>query len=281
VETSRPLIDQNHHHLEVLMPEKALILDADLTRLSQVFANLLNNAAKFTEASGRIKLVAEEHGAEVVVSVIDTGVGIPVEQMARLFDLFSQGEGELRRLGGGLGIGLSLVKQLVELHHGRVIAKSDGPGQGSQFTVRLPLALDQSMPAPADESPPTRREGTARLRILVVDDSEDAALTLATLLELSGYELYVAHDGEEALQVAETSRPDVVLLDIGLPKMSGNEVCQRFRQHEWGRQMTVIALTGWGQEQDRRRTTESGFDLHLVKPADPVALLKLLEGINA
>ena len=280
VETSRPLIDQNHHHLEVRVPEKSLVLDADLTRLSQVFANLLNNAAKFTEASGRIELVAEERGAEVVVSVIDSGVGIPAEQMARLFDLFSQGQGELRRLGGGLGIGLSLVKQLVELHHGRVTAKSDGPGRGSQFTVRLPLALDQSMPAQVDAGLPAKKEGTARLRILVVDDSEDAALTLATLLELSGYELYVAHDGEQALEVAETSRPDVVLLDIGMPKMSGNEVCQRFRQHEWGRQMTVIALTGWGQEQDRRRTAESGFDLHLVKPADPVTLLRLLEGID-
>ncbi len=282
VETSGPLIDQNDHQLEVVLPEKSLVLDADLTRLSQVFANLLNNAAKFTEASGRIKLVAEEDGAEVVVSVSDSGVGIPGEQMARLFELFSQGQGAPHRLGGGLGIGLSLVKQLVELHHGRVTGHSGGLGLGSEFTVRLPLALDQSLSAAADSGhPPAARERAARLRILVVDDSEDAALTLATLLELSGYELYVAHDGEQALEVAESTRPDVVLLDIGLPNMNGNEVCQRFRQLEWGRQMTVIALTGWGQEQDRRRTTESGFDLHLVKPADPVALLKLLEGIAA
>jgi PAS domain S-box-containing protein len=281
VETSRPLIDQNQHQLEVVLPEKSLILDADLTRLSQIFANLLNNAAKFTETPGRIRLTAEERGAEVIVTITDTGVGIAADQMANLFVLFAQGEGEPRRPGGGLGIGLSLVKQLVELHHGRVTAKSGGPGRGSEFTVHLPMALDQSMPAPAGGIRPNKRDAAARLRILVVDDSQDAALTLATLLELAGYELHVAHDGEQALEMAEASRPDVVLLDIGLPKMSGNEVCQRFRQQEWGRQMTVIALTGWGQEQDRRRTTESGFDLHLVKPADPVALLKLLEGISA
>ena len=276
VETSRPLIDQSHHHLEVRMPAKPLVLDADLTRLSQVFANLLNNAAKFTQTQGRIQLVAEERGAEVVVSVIDSGVGIPAPQMANLFDLFSQGEAARRLSGGGLGIGLSLVKQLVELHQGRVTARSDGPGQGSEFTVHLPLARDQSAPCPPDATPARQRTADRRLRVLVVDDSEDAALTLATLLELAGYEPHLAHDGEQALAVAEACRPDVVLLDIGLPKLSGNEVCWRLRQQDWGRHMTVIALTGWGQEQDRRRTTEAGFNHHLVKPADPAALLKLL-----
>ena len=281
VETSRPLIDQSYHQLEVVLPAKPLVLDADLTRLSQVFANLLNNAAKFTEAGGRIKLVAEERGAEVAVSVIDSGVGIPVQQMANLFDLFSQGESARRLSGGGLGIGLSLVKQLVELHQGHVTAKSDGPGHGSEFTVHLPLDHDQSLPSVPGVVPPGKRSAATRLRILVVDDSEDAALTLATLLELAGYELYVAHDGEQALAVADACRPDVVLLDIGLPKLSGNEVCRRFRQQEWGQHMTVIALTGWGQEQDRRRTAESGFNHHLVKPTDPAALLTLLDGIAA
>ena len=147
--------------------------------------------------------------------------------------------------------------------------------------MHLPLARDQSPPSHPDAVPTGERSAGTRLRILVVDDSEDAALTLATLLELAGYELHVAHDGEQALAVAEACRPDVVLLDIGLPKLSGNEVCRRLRQQDWGRQMTIIALTGWGQEQDRRRTTESGFDHHLVKPADPVALLKLLAGIKA
>ncbi len=280
VETSRPLIDQNRHQLEVVLPAKPLYLNADLTRLSQVFANLLNNAAKYTEASGRIKLLAEEHGAEVVVSVIDSGVGIPARQMANLFDLFSQGDNERRLAGGGLGIGLSLVKQLVELHQGRVMAQSEGPGCGSQFRVHLPLAEDQSAVSPPEAAAPGQRSTAKRRRILVVDDSEAAALTLGTLLELSGYEPHLAHDGEQALAVAEACRPDAVLLDIGMPKLSGYEVCRRIRQQDWGRQVTVIALTGWGQEQDRRRTAEAGFNHHLVKPADPVALLKLLDGLE-
>jgi CheY-like chemotaxis protein len=281
VETSRPLIDQSHHQLEVLLPDKPLVLDADLTRLSQVFSNLLNNAAKYTEDSGRIRVVAKERGAEVIVSVTDSGVGIPSRQMTNLFELFSQGDGERRRSAGGLGIGLSLVKQLVELHQGHVTAKSEGPGHGSEFTVHLPLALDQTLPSDSNAAPTAQRSPDTRLRILVVDDSEDAALTLATLLELAGYELHVAHDGEQALAVAEACRPDVVLLDIGLPKLSGYDVCRGFRQQAWGQQMTVIALTGWGQDQDRRRTTEAGFNHHLVKPADPTALLKMLDGIKA
>ncbi len=281
VETSRPLIDQSRHQLELRIPDQPLFLEADLTRLSQVFANLLNNAAKFTEAAGQIKMVVEQRGAEVLVSVIDSGVGIPAEQMANLFDLFTQGEGERRRSGGGLGIGLSLVKQLVELHQGRVTAKSEGPGRGSEFTVHLPLAAGQSAPAGPDAVVPDKPPAAKGLRILVVDDSEDAALTLATLLELAGYELHLAHDGEQALAAAEACRPDVILLDIGLPKLSGNDVCRRLRQQDWGREMTVIALTGWGQDKDRRRTAEAGFDHHLVKPADPAALLKLLDGLAA
>jgi PAS domain S-box-containing protein len=279
VETSRPLIDQNDHQLEVSLPTEAVVLDADLTRLSQVFANLLNNAAKYTEASGHIRLVAEQRGPEVAVSVIDSGVGIPAQQMANLFELFSQGEGEQRRVGGGLGIGLSLVKQLVELHRGRVTAKSEGPGTGSEFTVHLPLATDQSAPAPPDSLPTITRSAAGRCRILVVDDSEDAATTLGTLLELAGYELSLAHDGEQALAVAEAYRPHVVLLDIGMPKLDGYEVCRRLRKLDWGRQATIIALTGWGQDQDRRRSTQAGFNHHLVKPADPTALLKMLDEV--
>jgi PAS domain S-box-containing protein len=281
VETSRPLIDQRQHQLEVTLPGKPLYLDADLTRLSQVFANLLNNAAKYTEVSGRITLLAEDRGAEVVVSVIDSGIGIPARQMTNLFDLFSQGESERRLAGGGLGIGLSLVKQLVELHQGRVTAQSDGPGCGSRFTVHLPLADDQSEFSPPETAAPHKRFAAKRRRILVVDDSEAAALTLGTLLELSGYEPHLAHDGEQALAVAESCRPEAILLDIGMPKLSGYEVCRRIREQDWGRDITVIALTGWGQEQDRRRTTEAGFNHHLVKPADPVVLLKLLDDIDA
>ncbi len=182
-------------------------------------------------------------------------------------------------MGGGLGIGLSLVKQLVELHRGWVTAKSRGPGTGSEFTVHLPLAIDQSVLAPPDSLPTIERSAAGLCRVLVVDDSEDAATTLATLLELAGYELSLAHDGEQALAVAEACRPHVVLLDIGMPKLDGYEVCRRLRKLEWGRQATIIALTGWGQDQDRRRSAEAGFNHHLVKPADPTTLLKMLDGI--
>jgi CheY-like chemotaxis protein len=184
-------------------------------------------------------------------------------------------------MGGGLGIGLSLVKQLVELHHGRVTARSEGTGRGSEFRVYLPLASEQQLPAASQPSAQKRDSVATPLRILVVDDSEDAAHTLATLLEISGYEMHIAHDGEQALAVAESCRPDVVLLDIGMPKLNGYEVCRRFRELDWGRRMIVIALTGWGQDQDRQRTADAGFNHHLVKPADPAALLQMLSGLQA
>jgi signal transduction histidine kinase len=281
VETSRPLIDLHQHRLEVSLPEEPLVLDGDLTRLSQVFANLLNNAAKFTQGPGTIQLSAERIGHEVMVSIIDSGVGIPTSQMANIFELFSQGGVEKGSTGGGLGIGLSLVKQLVELHHGRVTARSEGTGRGSEFRVYLPLASEQQLPAASQPSAQKRDSAAAPLRILVVDDSEDAAHTLATLLEISGYEMHIAHDGEQALAVAESCRPDVVLLDIGMPKLNGYEVCRRFRELDWGRRMIVIALTGWGQDQDRQRTADAGFNHHLVKPADPAALLQMLSGLQA
>jgi CheY-like chemotaxis protein len=201
--------------------------------------------------------------------------------MANIFELFSQGGVEKGSMGGGLGIGLSLVKQLVELHHGRVTARSEGTGRGSEFRVYLPLASEQQLPAASQPSAQKRDSVATPLRILVVDDSEDAAHTLATLLEISGYEMHIAHDGEQALAVAESCRPDVVLLDIGMPKLNGYEVCRRFRELDWGRRMIVIALTGWGQDQDRQRTADAGFNHHLVKPADPAALLQMLSGLQA
>ena len=276
VETSRPLIERHRHQLEVALPAEPVVLEADLTRLSQVFANLLNNAAKYTEAMGHIKVAAEVRDGEVVVSVADDGAGIPQHQMADLFQLFSQGDGEDRRVGGGLGIGLALVKQLVELHRGRVTARSAGPGQGSEFIVCLPLVAQAALPNPIDAPSPAREGAEASLRVMVVDDSEDALLTLAMLLKDNGYQVDVARDGEEALQVAGTHRPDVMLLDIGMPKLNGYEVCRRLRESDWGQKITVIALTGWGQPQDRRMTAAAGFNLHLVKPADPVKLLRLL-----
>jgi PAS domain S-box-containing protein len=276
VETSRPHIERQRHRLELMLPAEPLMLDADLTRLSQVFANLLNNAAKYTDAMGLIRLKAQVRDGEVVVEVSDNGAGIPQHQMENLFELFSRGDGEDRQAGGGLGIGLALVKQLVELHRGRVTAKSDGPGKGSAFTVSLPLTTRARVQSEVEAPAPAPRAATPSLRVLVVDDSEDAVLTLSMMIQGSGYTTEVAHDGEEALAVAENYRPDVMLLDIGMPKMDGYEVCRRLRQSDWGRKIIVIALTGWGQAQDRRATAAAGFNLHLVKPADPVKLLGML-----
>lgn len=281
VETSRPLIERNRHVLEIALPVEPVVLEADLTRLSQVFANLLNNAAKYTEALGRIRVAAEVGETEVAVTVSDNGAGIPEHQMANLFQLFSQGDGEDRRTGGGLGIGLALVKQLVELHRGRVTATSGGPGQGSAFTVCLPLVPHALAQATVDSVEPVRSAADTALRVMVVDDNEDAVVTLAMLLKDHGYQIEVARDGEQALALAESWRPDVMLLDIGMPKLNGYETCRRLRESAWGRNIAVIALTGWGQAQDRRMTAEAGFNLHLVKPADPAKLLLMLSRLEA
>ncbi len=282
VETSRPLIDSNGHELTVGVPPWPIFVDADVTRLGQVFGNLLNNAAKYSERGGRIGLTAERQGGEVVVSVKDTGVGIPPDMLPKIFEMFTQVDRSLEKSQGGLGIGLTLVKQLVEMHGGSVEAKSDGHGRGSEFVVRLPLwkdeggrMKDESVIGPSGSSfilPPSS------LKVLVADDNEDAASSLAILLKIMGNEVLTANDGLRAVEAAEAFRPDVILLDIGMPKLNGYEVCRRIRERPWGVKAVLIALTGWGQEEDKRRSQEAGFDHHMVKPVDPAALEKLLAG---
>lgn len=273
VEAARPFCELMQHVLTVTLPTQPAYLNADPTRLAQVIGNLLNNACKFTDKGGRIALMVERDGDTAVIRVRDSGVGIAAEQFPRIFEMFTQIDTSLERSRGGLGIGLTLVKSLVEMHGGTVQVRSAGIKQGSEFVVRLPLLADvpdQLLPEPEPLEPMQRR------RILVVDDNRDAATSLAELLELTGHETRIAHDGLEAVQAAESFGPDVVLLDIGLPKLNGFEAARMIRQQPWGKAMMLVALTGWGQEEDRRKSSEAGFDAHLVKPADPVVLTELL-----
>jgi PAS domain S-box-containing protein len=277
VETSRPLIEAARHELIVDLPEEPVTLIADPVRLAQVVANLLNNAAKYTEEGGRISLSARREGNHAVISVRDTGVGIPLEVLPRVFDLFAQADRTYHRAQGGLGIGLTLVRTLVELHGGTVAAKSEGAGRGSEFVVRLPLGVELA----------SRRDGAreeagtviASHRFLVVDDSRDAAESLALLLESLGANVHTATDGRAALDELDTYRPSVMLLDIGMPGMDGLEVARRVRQRSDSRDLTVIALSGWGQDEDRRRSREAGVDYHMVKPVDLDELGRLLTAL--
>jgi PAS domain S-box-containing protein len=276
VETSRPLIEAAGHELTVTLPPGPAFVYADPTRLAQVFANLLNNSAKYTERGGHIWLTAERQGSDVVVKVKDTGVGIAPEMLPKVFDMFTQADRSLDRSQGGLGIGLSLVRRLVEMHGGRVEAHSDGPGKGSEFVVRLSAVLS---PGPGPRRADGDLQRSPRYRILVVDDNKDSARSLALLLKMTGHNTRTAHDGLEAVAAAKRFRPDVVLLDIGLPKLNGYDACRSIRAQPWGQGMILIALTGWGQEDDRRRSKEAGFNFHLVKPLDLADLEKLLAGL--
>ena len=273
VETARPLIDEAGHELTVALPGRPVFLDADLTRLAQVFSNLLTNSAKYTEHGGHIWLTAERRLGEVIVSVRDSGVGIPHASMENIFDMFSQVDRSIERSTGGLGIGLALVKALVEMHGGHVQAESAGEGKGSTFTVTLPAAADRADPAPSSTA---SSKAVAGRRILVVDDNQDGAESLATMLKLLGNEVRTAHDGVAAVEVAGEFRPEVILMDVGMPKLNGLEATRRIRAQAWGRDMTIIALTGWGQENDKERSREAGCDGHLVKPVDLPDLEKLL-----
>lgn len=275
VEISRQMIDSGGHQLGVRVADEPLPLEADRTRLVQVLANLLNNAAKYTPQGGRIELSAGREGTDAVVSVTDSGVGISAEMLPRIFDMFTQIGTTIDRSQGGLGIGLTLVRRLVEMHGGAVSARSEGAGRGSTLIVRLPLAR----PATAGEgsvATAPAAPSSSRLNVLVVDDNQDSAESLAILLGLKGHEVRTAHDGPEALRTLESFRPHLVLLDLGLPGMSGFEVARRIRSSAGLRDVRLAALTGWGQEEDRRRTREAGFDHHLVKPADPEAVEAVL-----
>jgi PAS domain S-box-containing protein len=275
VEVCRPLAERANHELQVNLPRQPIYLHADAVRLTQVFSNLLNNACKYTEPGGKISLTGERQGSDVIVSVKDSGMGIPADKLDSIFEMFTQVDRSLERSQGGLGIGLTLVKRLVEMHGGTVEAASDGEGKGSEFIVRLPILIEKPKAVTTDS--PTKPM-TLNRRILVVDDNRDSATSLAMLLKITGNETHTAHDGLEALQAAENFLPEVVLLDIGLPKLNGHEVCRRIRQQPWGRDMVLVALTGWGQDEDRRKSQDAGFDHHMVKPVDLTGLIKLLAG---
>ena len=281
VETVQPLIDAQGHGLTVNLPPESLPLDADPVRLAQVVGNLLTNAAKYTEANGRIRLTAQREGREAVLRVRDTGIGIAPDMLPKVFGLFVQVDHAATRSQGGLGIGLTLVKNLVEMHKGTVEASSAGLGKGSEFVVRLPLSAQEGWRRTEEESGETAHapaRSSGRL-LLVVDDNTDAADSLAMLLRLQGHEVRVAHDGPAALEMAKGYRPEMVFLDIGMPGMDGYEVARRLRRQPGLEKVRLAALTGWGQEEDRRRTAEAGFDHHLVKPVEPGTLEALLESL--
>ncbi len=279
IETSRPLIDAAGVQLAISLPQEPIVLIGDPVRLGQIFANLLNNAAKYTNEGGQIWFTARRDNDEAVISVRDTGIGIAQELLPNVFDMFMQVERATSRSQGGLGIGLTLVRSLVELHNGRVTADSQGPGTGSEFVVRLPLAETEALAThPKSSSGPSHILPSRR--ILVVDDNVDSAKTLGMLLKYLGADVQVVHDGPAALAAIENYRPNVVLLDIGMPGMDGFEVAKRVRARDEFGSVTLIALTGWGQQDDRRRTHEAGFDHHLVKPADIATLQSLLVSLE-
>src|SRR5687768_9341086 len=279
VETAQPQMSSAKVTLTVDLPPQPLYLDADATRISQVFLNLLTNAAKFTPHGGEISITARTHVDRVSVTVRDSGIGIDPEDQERVFGMFVQLNRDMRRSQTGLGIGLTLVKQMTELHGGSVAVWSEGAGKGTEFTIQLPLAEPVDQP---DARSPGDAESFAKWSILVVDDSQDGADSLAFLLQAAGHEVETAYDGRTALTLAEQRRPDVVLLDIGMPEMSGYDVARAIRREAWGRNMRLIALTGWGQAEHRRRSLEAGFDDHLVKPVELDVLENLLQmGITA
>jgi CheY-like chemotaxis protein len=280
VETSQPLVEAGRHELQVDLPADQLYVDGDATRIAQVVANLLNNAAKYTPAGGHIALTLRRVDSLALIEVTDTGIGIPAAALGGVFDMFSQVGSEIDRSQGGLGIGLSLVRELVQMHGGSVVAQSAGAGQGSRFTVRLPLAAE----SPGGRTAPGFETGAAAapggLRILVVDDNVDAAVTLAMLLELDGHAVQVAHSGGDALGLVRALQPAVVLLDIGMPGMDGYQTAEAIRKLPGVAQPCLVALTGWGAEHDRMRSAGAGFDHHLTKPVEMATLQGLFEDVK-
>ena len=282
VETVQPLVQERGHEFTTEIPAGTLRVNADPLRLTQALGNVLGNAAKYTERGGRITLTVCPQGADVEIRVRDTGIGIPAEVLPRIFDLFTQLDRRSDHPHSGLGIGLALVRRLLQMHDGTITAHSEGTGLGSEFVLRLPLLLETTQSANGkqstirtDDAPPVRR------RILVADDNADALETLATVLELSGHEVFSAPNGSLALESAERHLPEVALLDIGMPLLDGYEVARRIRAQAWGKRITLVALTGWGQDSDRRRSQEAGFDSHLVKPLDLEKLTQLLARLPA
>ncbi|MCC2632658.1 MAG: putative histidine kinase, atypical hybrid [Ramlibacter sp.] len=275
VETIQPQIDGSGHKLTVIEPPGRLMVDADRGRLSQVFMNLLSNAAKYTDPGGQIEVRVVSEAGHAVVSFHDSGIGIQSHRLEAVFDMFSQEEPAISRSRGGLGIGLSLTRKLVQLHGGNVTAHSDGPGKGSVFVVRLPLVASTAVPeSPDPDAVPATAGGG--LRILVADDNQDAAETMSVLLEVMGHEVRRVHDGEAALDMVTAFDPQLVLLDIGMPKLNGYEACRSIRERDGHAARTLVAVTGWGQPQDLKSSSDAGFDHHLVKPVDIDTLVRLI-----
>jgi two-component system, chemotaxis family, CheB/CheR fusion protein len=280
VEAARGMYESMDQELTVSVPPEPIYVEADPTRLAQVVGNLLTNACKFTDKAGHISLSVAREADQAIIRVRDSGIGMAAEQLPSIFDMFTQIDTSLERSVSGLGIGLTLVKNIVELHGGSVEVRSAGAGQGSEFVVRLPIMVEDGKPHPLESSD----NGSAKVaprRILVVDDNRDSANSLAMLLKMTGHEMHTAHDGLEALHAAEQFHPNVILLDIGLPKLNGYEVARRIREQPWGQGMVIVALTGWGQDEDRQRSAAAGFDGHMVKPVELPALMTLLAGLAA
>jgi PAS domain S-box-containing protein len=280
IEICRPLSEKAAHRLDIDLPAQPIMIDADNVRLAQVFCNLLGNAFKFTPPKGHILLGARVDGGEVHVSIRDNGIGIAPDRLGDIFELFTQLDRSLERTHGGLGIGLTLVQRLLALHGGAVEARSEGPGKGAEFIVRLPLSADQS-PATREGARTAMQDPKARKRILVADDNQDSANSLSILLRLGGHEVETVHDGLQAVEAAARSRPDAILLDIGMPGLNGYEAARRIREQPWGATLQLIALTGWGAADDRRKSQEAGFDVHLVKPVNYEELVRVLAGTPA
>ncbi len=274
------LVKQQDHELTVTLPEEPVYVDADKTRLAQAVCNLLSNAVKYSDRGSRIWLTVEQQGSVAVIRVKDTGVGIPPPMLPKVFDLFTQIDRTLEKSQGGLGVGLTIVKRLVEMHGGSVEAHSEGYGRGSEFIVRLPVVLSAAREQQEDTGDQQVRQ-TARRRMLVADDNVDSASSLAMMLKLMGHEVCTAHNGVEAVEAAAAFRPDVILLDIGMPKMNGYDACRRIREQPGNGSVVIVALTGWGQDEDKRRSREAGFDGHLVKPVEPATLEKLLAELKS
>jgi CheY-like chemotaxis protein len=268
---------KDEFHATLHKPSGAVFVNADRTRLAQVFANLLNNSAKYSDPSQPVSITVTREGGNAVMRVKDAGMGIHPEMIPRVFDMFRQADRTGGRSRGGLGIGLSIVKRIVDMHGGTVSATSEGLGLGSEFVVRIPAIEGARADLRADQA--AVNGAPARRKILVVDDNADAAESLAALLTINGHETRMAHDGPEALMQAERFHPDIVFLDIGMPTLDGHETAKLIRRQPWGKEMVLVALTGWGQHEDRRRSKDAGFNHHLVKPADPVVVEKLLASL--
>jgi CheY-like chemotaxis protein len=276
LELCKQAVREQGHELIVSLPQEDLFIEADKTRIAQAICNLLNNAAKYSERGKSIWITAGREEDHAVIRVKDEGIGIGPQLLPHIFEMFVQADRSLERSQGGLGVGLAIVKRVVEMHNGSVEAFSMGPGEGSEFTIRLPLVAATASALSGNGNGTSEKSTAVRRRILVVDDNIDGAHSLSLILSMMGHDVRTANDGETGFEQAAAFRPDVIFLDLGMPKQNGFEVAQAIRAQSWGQSMRLVALTGWGQEEDRRKSKEAGFNHHLVKPVDPAALERLL-----